>query len=91
MSDLVLFELPTRGDVDVFCDALRPRWRGWSIEDGDVWLAAVELRPEEVDLAALLREAQAVIAELAVPEIFFSLDGRAYCLEARARDATAVT
>ena len=91
MSDLVLFELPTRNNVELFCAALRPRWRGWSIEDGDVWLAAVELRLEEVDLAALLREAQAVIAELALPEIFFCLDGRAYCLEARARDAAAVT
>jgi hypothetical protein len=91
MSDLVLFELPSSDDVDRFCSALRPRWRGWSIDDGDIWLAAVELCGEDEDLAALLRKAQAVIAELAVPEICFSLDGRAYWLEARVRDAAAVT
>lgn len=91
MSDLVLFELPSSGDVDRFCSALRPRWRGWPIDDGDVWLAAVELRAEDVDLAALLRKAQAVIAELALPEICFCLDGRVYWLEACVLDAAAVT
>jgi hypothetical protein len=91
MSDLVFFELPSSGDVERFCSALTPRWRAWSIDDGEVWLAAVDVRTEEVDLAALLREAQAVIAELALPEICFCLDGRVYWLEARVhRDAAAV-
>jgi hypothetical protein len=90
MSDLVLFELPTLEDVEVFCATLRPRWRGWSIEDGDVWLFAAELREEETDLATLLREAQALIAELALPEILICVDDRVYCLEARAREAAAV-
>jgi len=91
MSDCVLFVLPTRGDVDLFCSALRPRRRGWSAQDEDVWLVTAELRPEESDLAELLRIAQAVIADLALPTIVFCLDDRVYCLDARARDDAAVT
>lgn len=92
MSDLVLFELPTYEDVEVFCATLRPQWRGWSMEDGDVWLFAAELREEEAaDLATLLREAQALIAELALPEILICVDDRVYSLEARAREAAVAT
>ena len=87
MSELVLFELPTRDDVDVFCAALQPRWRGWSTVDGDVWLVAVELNPEEEDLANLLREAESAIADLGVDEIHFCVDDRVYCLEAPPRFA----
>ena len=82
MSDLVLFELPRIGAVDVFCAALRPRWRGWVTVDGDVWLVAAELRPESGDLASLLREAQAAIADLGLDTITFCLDDRVYCLRA---------
>jgi len=84
MSDLVLFELPTLCDVDVFCALLRPRWRGWSTIDGDVWLVAVELRPAGEDLASLLREAQSAIAELGLDSISVCLDDRVYCLKGRA-------
>jgi hypothetical protein len=91
MSDCVLFVLPTRGDVDLFCAALRPRWVGWSAQDEDVWLVTAELRPDQGDLAELLREAQAVIADLALPTIVFCLDDRVYCLDAKARDDAAVT
>jgi hypothetical protein len=86
-SDLVFFELPTRSDCERFCAALRPRWRDWSAVDGDVWLVAAQLHPEEGDLALLLREAQAVIADLALATITFCLDDRTYPLEARAREA----
>jgi hypothetical protein len=90
MSELVLFVLPSRGDVDLFCAALRPRWRGWSAEDGDVWLVTAELSAVPGDLANLLREAQAVIAELGLPTILFCLDDRVYLLDARARAAAVV-
>jgi hypothetical protein len=84
MSELVLFELPTRGDVELFCAALRPRWRGRSTVDGDVWLVTVELHPEGEDLANLLRKAEGVIADLGLDAIHFCVDDRAYCLEPRA-------
>jgi hypothetical protein len=87
MSDLVLFELPTRSTVERFCAALRPQWRGWSTVDGDVWLVAAELRPRKGDVATLLREAQAAIADLGLPTITFCLDDRLYSLEARPREA----
>ena len=91
LSDCVLFVLPTRGDVDLFCARLRPRWRGWSAQDEDVWLVTAELDPDEDDLAELLREAQDVIADLGLPTIVFCLDDRVYCLDARVRDDAAVT
>ena len=89
MSDLVLFELPRIAAVDLFCAALRPRWRGWVTVDGDVWLVAAELGPEEGDLASLLREAQAATDDLGLGTVTFCLDDRVYCLAARARGAAA--
>jgi hypothetical protein len=84
MSELVLFELPTRGAVNLFCAALRPRWHGWSTVDGDVWLVGVELYPEGADLANLLRAAEGVIADLGLGAIHFCVDDRVYRLKPRA-------
>src|SRR3954469_21129770 len=90
MSDCVLFVLPTRGDVDLFCAAIRPRWRGWSAQDQDGCLVPGGLRRDDGDLAELLREAKAVIADLALPTIVFCLDDRVYCLDPRTREDAAV-
>jgi hypothetical protein len=82
LSDVVLFELPTAEDAAAFRVRLRPRWPGWSHEDGDCWLFAAELGDAAAGLALLLREAQDVLAERDLPAICFVLDGRVYVLEA---------
>jgi hypothetical protein len=81
LDDAVLFELPTYEDVEAFLDRIRPRWEGWSDAEEDVWLFTARLE-RSGDLAPLLREAQELIAELGLDAIRFSLDGRAYLLDA---------
>jgi hypothetical protein len=81
LSDVVLFELPNRDNVDAFRDRLRARWDGWSDADGDLWLFSAQL-DQSRDLAPLLREAQELIAELGLDAIRFYLDGRVYLLDA---------
>jgi len=46
-----------------------------------VWLFAAELSDETDSLALLMREAQALLADLDLPAIVFVLDGRSYVLE----------
>ena len=82
LSDVVLFELPTFAAAQAFRVRLRPRWAGWSHDDEPVWLFAAELRDEADDLALLLREAQALLAELDLSWIVFCLDERTYVLDA---------
>ena len=82
LSDVVLFELPTFEMAQAFRVRLRPRWPGWSHDDDPIWLFAAELGDETDGLAQLLREAQELVAELDLPAILFTLDGRSYVLGA---------
>ena len=82
LSEVVLFELPTFEAAQAFRVRLRPRWAGWSHNDEPVWLFAAELGDEADNLALLLREAQAVVSDLDLAAIVFSLDGRSYVLDA---------
>ena len=81
LDDVVIFELPTLEAVEAFRKRFRPRWDGWSDEDGTLWLFTARLDAKS-DLAALLRDAQEVVAELGLAEIRLLLDGRIYALEA---------
>jgi hypothetical protein len=81
LDDVVLFELPTHEDVEAFRDRLRPRWDGWSDADEDVWLFTARFE-QAGDLAVMLRLAEALVAELGLPAIYYCLDGRVYALEA---------
>lgn len=80
LDDVVIFELPTAEAVAAFRDRFRPRWKGWSDADEQVWLFTARL-PAEADIAGLLREAQEVLEELGLTTIRFYLDGRDYGLE----------
>jgi hypothetical protein len=87
-SDVVLFELPTYEDSQAFRVHFRPRWPGWSAEDEQVWLFAVDLGGAVAELPLLLREAQDLLADRGLPAVRFVLDGRIYLLEpAQARAA----
>ena len=89
LDDVVLFELPTRASSDALAARLRSRWPGWSEADDPVWLVAAELQGGEGELAQLLREAQAVLAELDLPYLRFCIDGRVYTLEAAPQESGA--
>jgi hypothetical protein len=81
LDDIVIFELPTFEDVEAFCDRFRPHWQGWSHADEQVWLFTARLDAGG-NLASLLRDAQALLAELGLAAIRYCLDGRLYVLEA---------
>lgn len=82
LSDVVLFELPSYEDSQAFRVHFRPRWPGWSAEDEQVWLFAVDLGAAAAELPLLLREAQDLLADRGLPAIRFVLDSRIYVLDA---------
>jgi hypothetical protein len=82
LSDVVLFELPTCADIDRFHERIRPRWRGWTTRDDEVWLVAAEPSADAADFAVLLREVEAYVAETGLHAIRFCVDGRFHILEA---------
>jgi hypothetical protein len=89
MSDTVRFELPTYVDVDRFCERIRARWPGSTRSEDDVWLVSARLQGNENDLALLLREVEAYVADAGLQAIRYHLDGRAYVLEARPLETAA--
>ena len=89
MSNTVRFELPTYVDVDGFCVRIRARWPGSTKSEDDVWLVSARLRANKNDLALLLREVEAYVAESGLQAIRYHVDGRAYVLETLAQEAAA--
>jgi hypothetical protein len=84
LSETVVFELLARAAGDRLCARLRPRWSVGLYECDEIVLVAVELRPEEDDLAVLLRAVKLWAGDSAIPGMRFHLDGRDYVLESRA-------
>jgi hypothetical protein len=84
LSETVVFELMGREAGDCLCERLRPRWFVGVYESNELVLVAVELRPEEDDLAVLLRAVKLWAADSAIPALRFHLDGREYVLESGA-------
>jgi hypothetical protein len=89
LDDLVLFELPVYADVDALSRRVRPRWRGWTRREDDLWLVAAEVDVDPADLATLLREVEAFVADEGLLAIRFCLDGRFHVMEARALERAA--
>jgi hypothetical protein len=83
-SETVVFELLARAAGDRLCKRLRPRWFVGLYECDDLVLVAAELRPEEDDLAVLLRAVKHWAAGSAIPALRFHVDGREYVLESGA-------
>ena len=81
LSETVVFELMGRETGDRLCERLRPRWFVGVYESNELALVAVELRPEEDDLAVLLRAVKLWASDSAIPALRFHLDGREYVLE----------
>jgi hypothetical protein len=84
MSNTVLFELPVFVDVDEFCERIRSRWPGSKEREDDIWLVSARVRTGKNDLARLLREVEAYVADSELHAIRYQLDGRFYVMEAPA-------
>jgi len=89
MSDTIRFEFPGYVDVDEFCERIRARWPGSARCEDEVWRVSARLRRNKNDLALLLREVEAYVADTGLQAVRYHVDGRAYVLEAQAREAAA--
>ena len=83
-DEVVLFEVPA-SHADELCLRLKPTHLAWlhRTDEGDLYVVAA-LRVELDDLARLLRDVQAWMADSDVPYLLFVLDGREYELRAPA-------
>jgi hypothetical protein len=79
---IVLFELPTKVAAEQLLSHLGSlRW-SW-LEHGDgVSVVGAMLYPDPGDLAVLLRDVQAWVADSWLATVRFEVDGRTYVLEA---------
>ena len=89
LNDVLLFEIPSYADVDQLHARIRPRWRGWTTCEDEVWLVAAEVKADARDLAALLREVEAYVAATELLAIRYWVDGRFHIMEARALERVA--
>jgi hypothetical protein len=90
LSEMILFEVPAYADVKTFCARLRPRWQVWQVFDNDVWLVGARAKVDDVDIAVLLREVEALVAELDLRAIRYCLDGRFYVMECAVASEVAI-
>lgn len=81
-DEVVLFEIPNADDADRLWLRLQEARLAWlhRRDDDTIFVAAV-LRPERGDLAVLLREVEAWVAERRLAYVPFELDGRRYELQ----------
>jgi hypothetical protein len=84
LSETVVFELLGQAEGERLCERLRARWFVGQYKSDDLVLVAAELRPDEGDLAVLLRAVKLWAADSAIAALRFYLDGREYVLESGA-------
>jgi hypothetical protein len=87
-DEVVLFELPSTDEAQRLWLRLQGTRLAWLHRRDDSLFVAVALRAETGDLARLLREVEAWVADCGLPYVPFELDGRCYELRAR-REALA--
>jgi hypothetical protein len=81
LHETVVFELFDSVGAERLCERLRPRWHVDFYECEDIVFVAAELRPQENDLAILLRAVKLWLLDHKVGALRFHLDGRAFVLE----------
>ena len=90
LSNVVRFEIPAYAGIDELCAYIRPRWGGSIKFQDDVWYVSARVRRTRNDLAQLLREVEAYVAESGLQAIRYELDGRFYIMEAQRVEQAAV-
>ena len=81
LDETIVFELLDGVGADRLCERLRHRWHVGAYESQDVVLVVAELRPQQDDLAILLRAVKLWLLDYGVGALRFHLDGRAFVLE----------
>jgi hypothetical protein len=82
-DEILLIELPSDEEAERLWLRLLPARMAWLHQKDDAHLVAVVLRAEPDDLALLLRELEAWLAERVLPQLQIELDGRTYSLRPR--------
>lgn len=82
-DEIILFELPNEEEAERLWLHLQPTRKAWLHQREDTHLVVVVLRAESADLALLLRELEAWLADRALAQLQFELDGRSYSLRGR--------
>jgi hypothetical protein len=85
LSDIVLFELPTRTSAHRLVGHLALTRLSWLEEGDDACVVGAFLQLEDADLAVLLRSVQEWVEQAQLAAIRFEVDGRTYVLAARQR------
>jgi hypothetical protein len=78
-DEVVLFDVPALY-ADELCSRLKPNHLAWVHRTDDGLLVVAALRVERDDLARLLRDVEAWLADSDAPHLAFVLDGREYVL-----------
>jgi len=91
LNDTIRFEIPKRPAAAHLCRRLRSRWLEWLEEDDGGWIVCACLGADARDLATLLREVEAWVAERGLDELWFQLDGRSYLLRSPNVDTSTAT
>jgi hypothetical protein len=89
LNEVVMFEIPGFEDATQLSARLAEDWFSWVQSHDQLRLVAVMLRPEDGDLAVLLRAVQRWGSECGRVLIPFELDGRRYALDTDARTSVA--
>jgi hypothetical protein len=79
-DEVVLVEMPSESEAERLWLRLHPARMAWVLERDEVHFVAAVLRTAPGDLASLLRELEAWVAESGTPQVRFELDGRTYSL-----------
>jgi hypothetical protein len=82
-DEIILFEMADEDEAERLWLHLQPIRKAWLHQREDTHLVVVVLRAEPADLALLLRELEAWLAERDVSQLQFELDGRTYSLRGR--------
>jgi hypothetical protein len=83
LDEIVLFELPDRRLAERLLTHVAPSRLAWLQSADGVPVVGVLLNPDRLDLALLLRAAQAWLEGAGLAAIRFEVDGRVYALDAR--------
>jgi len=82
LNEIVLFELPEERLAEDLSSRLATKRMVWLQSGESASVIGVLLNPDLLDLAGLLRDAQAWLQRSGVALIRFEVDGRSYVLEA---------
>ena len=82
-TDVVLFELPTRGAAHRLVGQLALSRLAWIQEDDDVCIVGTFLQLDGTDFAQLLRTVEEWVAMNELGAIRFEVDGRTYVLTSK--------